>query len=439
MSHVSMLLPDAYDPEVGVKHKLRSLLIGAILLLAMVLVGGMLVPIGGAVIAGGQIGVESRVKRVAHPTGGVIAEILVRNGQRVRQGQVLMRFDDQVSEADAEFSSLSVDQMLAQSARLQAEWLGLARIVFPSNLSTKNPEAAKAMADQQRLFRIRQSEHSGIKAQIAARIVQYEQQIAAQRARIRSLQKQSALIDPERQGVRELWDQDLVTISRLNQLERAAAEVDGNINAMQAEIAQVEARITEARQQIIQLDETYRSEAGAQLAQLNTALNQQQIRSVSAGDAQSRSLVRAPYDGVVDKLAFNNVGGVVRPAETLMEIVPDGDAMIVEAVIISQDIDRVREGQAARIRFTAFSNTTTPEISGKVITVAADLTFDPVSNTSYYPARIAINQAELKRYPLLMLKPGMPAEVFIETGYRSMISYLTKPLRDQFSRAFRDE
>ena len=429
----------AYDPEADVERKLRSVSIAFAVLLAIFVIAGMLVPIGGAVISSGQVGVESHVKRIAHPNGGVIAEILVRNGQHVRKGQVLMRFDDKVTGADAQFSSLSVDQMLAQRARLEAERLGAAAIHFPAQLSRDNAIAAKAMADEQKLFRIRQSEQAGLAAQLDARIAQYDQQIVAQRSQIRSLEKQSVLIEPERKGVRELWDQDLVTISRLNQLERTAADIEGNIGAMHAEIAQAQARITEARQQIIQLAETRRSDAGTQLAQLNATLNQQQVRSVSAGDAQDRSLVRAPYDGVVDKLAFNTIGGVVRPAEVIMEIVPDSDTLLVEAAVAPMDIDRVRNGQTARIRFTAFSNTATPEIIGKVVFVAADSTNDPEARTSFYPARIAIDQADLKRNPELALKPGMPAEVFIETGDRMMISYLTKPLRDQFARAFRDD
>lgn len=428
-----------YDPEADVERKLRSVFIAIAALLAIFLLAGLLVPIGGAVISGGQVGVESHVKRIAHPNGGVIAEILVRNGQHVRKGQVLMRFDDRVTGADAQFTSLSVDQMLAQRARLEAERLGSSSIAFPAELRRADPSAAKAMADEEKLFRIRQSEQAGLAAQLNARIAQYNQQIVAQRSQIRSLEKQSVLIEPERKGVRELWEQDLVTISRLNQLERTAADIEGNIGAMQAEIAQAQARITEARQQIIQLGETRRSEAGTQLAQLNAVLNQQQVRSVSAGDAQDRSLVRAPYDGVVDKLAFNTIGGVVRPAEVIMEIVPDSDSLIIEAAVAPIDIDRVRDGQTARIRFTAFSNTATPEITGKVMFVAADRTTDAESKASFYPARIAISEAELRRYPELALKPGMPAEVFIETGDRSMISYVTKPLRDQFARAFRDD
>lgn len=427
-----------YDPAEHVENKLKAVLIAMAVLIAAVVIGGMLIPIGGAVIASGQIGVESHIKKIAHPAGGIVAEILVQNGQHVRKGEILMRFDDKVTGADAEFSSLSVDQMMAQRARLEAERLGASSISFPPELMRDDPGARKAIADELKLFAIRRSEQSGMAAQLMARVRQYQQQIGAYEAQIRALEQQTALIEPERKGVKDLWDKDLVTISRLNQLERTAVDMQGSIGALRANIAQTQARITEAREQIIQLGETRRSNAGSELTQLNGQLNQQQVHSISAVDARDRTIVRAPYDGVVDKLAFNTIGGVVRPAEVIMEIVPDTDQLTVEAAVLPADIDQVHKGQTAHIRFTAFNNTATPEISGKLVMVAADRTTDAEGKVSYFPARIEIDQAALAKYPELALKPGMPAEVFIETGNRSMISYITKPLRDQFARAFRD-
>lgn len=398
-----------------------------------------LVPIGGAVVGGGQVGVESRIKRIAHPSGGIVAEIYVHNGDRVRAGQPLMRLDDTVSGAQSSLSALSVDQMLAQRARLEAERLGTGRIAFPAQLnSSTNPGARQAMADETRLFQIRRAEQAGLRAQLGARVVQYRRQIDGYNAQIRALQQQSALIEPERQGVKELWDKDLVTISRKNELERTAVDLQGSIGALQANIAQTMARITEANEQLIQLGETRRAEAGTQLGTINAALNEQQVRSVAAGDTQERSVIRAPYDGVIDKLAYAAVGEVVRPAETIMEIVPDRDRLLVEAAIPPSDIDQVRTGQPARLRFTAFNSTASPEIAGKVIFVAAERTTDPESRASFYAVRIAIEAESLARWPELKLKPGMPAEAMIETGSRSMLSYITKPLRDQFARAFRD-
>lgn len=427
-----------YDPDRRMRAKLRFALIAVAVLVFGFGAAAAFVPIGGAVVGSGSVGVESRVKRIAHPTGGIIAEIHVKNGDHVDKGDILMRLDTTVSGADAELSGLSVDQLLAQRARLEAERLGTAGMGVPAELTRGDAGAAKALADERKLFAIRRSEQEGLRSQLAARIAQHNQQIAGYRAQIDALDKQTALIEPERKGVRDLWEKDLVTISRLNQLERTQVDLQGNVASLQAQIAQTQARITEAREQLIQLGETRRSEAGTQLAAVNAQLNQQQVRSVTAGDAYGRSVIRAPYSGRVDKLAFATIGDVVKPAETIMEIVPDGDRMVVETAVSPADIDQLRSGQQARIRFTAFSATSTPEIAGRVAVVAPERTTEPETGRTYYQVRVEIDERALAREPSLKLVPGMPAEVFIETGERSMLSYLTKPLRDQFARSFND-
>jgi HlyD family type I secretion membrane fusion protein len=317
--------------------------------------------------------------------------------------------------------------------------MGATSINWPVELRKRTDAGARAsIADEQKLFNIRRSENGGLRAQLAARVSQYHRQIQGYEAQILALRKQSALIEPERKGVKELWDKDLVTISRLNQLERSSVDLQGNIAALQAQIAETQARITETQQQLIQVSETRRSDAGTQLATVNGTLNQEQIRNVAASDQYGRSVIRAPYSGTVDKLQFTVIGDVVKPADTMLEIVPDNDRLIVEAAVSPADIDQVVSGQSARIRFSAFNSTATPEIRGKVVLVAPERTNDPETRQSYYAVRIAVNQADLTRNPELKLRPGMPAETFIETGSRSMISYMTKPLRDQFARAFRD-
>lgn len=430
---------EPYDPGEHMQRRMR----GAFIAMGVLVIGfgaaGALIPIGGAVVGSGQIGVESRIKRVAHPTGGIVSEIHIENGEHVTRGQILMRLDDRVSGTNAQLSTLSVVQLMAQRARLEAERLGTNSLSFPVELQTsRDPGARKAIADETNLFAIRRSEASGMAAQLSARASQYQKQIDGYEAQIRALEQQQALIKPEREGVRELWEKDLVTINRLNQLERTAVDMTGNIAALRANIAQTQARITEAREQMIQMRETRRSEAGAQLTQINGALNEQQVRSVSAEDQQDRSLIRAPYSGYIDKLAFATIGDVVKPAETIMEIVPDSDRLIVESAISPTDVDQVRKGQRARIRFSAFNASSTPEYTGRVILVAPERTTNPQTNASFYAVRIAIDEKEMAQKGSLPLKPGMPAETYIETGSRSMLSYITKPLRDQFARAFRD-
>ncbi len=435
------LLP-VFGEEGGDKAKapwlLKRLLltVGGLLLVLFVLAA--VIPMGGAVIGGGSVGVESRVKRIAHPTGGVIKAIYVRNGEHVTQGQLLMRLDDRVTGADATYSNLTVEQLLAQRARLEAERLGSGQIVFPAELThSANPSAQKAMADEARLFSIRQTEEAGLRAQLAARVNQYNEEIVGFQSQIAALKQQRKLIEPERQGVKDLWDKQLVTINRLNQLERTAVDLEGNVGSLEAQIAQARAKITEAEEQSIQLSQTRRVQAGTDLAQVNTALNQQQLRSVSAADQQDRSEIHAPYTGVIEKIAFSAIGDVVRPAEPIMEIVPDRDVMVVEAMISPSDIDQVTKGQTARVRFTSFNRPTTPEIIGKVTYIATDRSENPDSKQAFYMARVEVDQASVKKEGL-ELRSGMPAEVYIETGERSLLSYVTKPLMDQFMRSFRD-
>jgi HlyD family secretion protein len=429
---------DKDEPPTGSSPLLRRMLLAIGGLFAILLVLSIVVPIGGAVIGSGQVGVQSRVKRISHPTGGVIASIAVANGEHVEEGQLLMRLDDRVTGADATYSSLTVEQLLAQRARLEAERLGSGSIAFPPELLGANSDSArKAMRDEEQLFRMRSGEVAQLQAQLGARMAQYQQEIRGIEAQIASLRQQRALIEPERQGVKELWDKQLVTINRMNQLERAAVELDGSVASLTAQIAQVRARITEAQEQSIQVGQQRRVDAGGELAQVNTVLNQQRLRSVAANDQQDRSEIRAPYSGTVEKIAFSAIGDVVKPAEPIMEIVPDRDVMVVEAAIGPGDIDQVAVGQPARVRFTSFNRAATPEIAGKVLYVATDRTENPEVRASYYMVRISIDQATVKREGL-DLRSGMPAEVYIETASRSLLSYFLKPLLDQFARAFRD-
>lgn len=430
---------DPRSPEDRLQYRIREAYLVLAALVVLVVIGFVLVPIGGAVVASGQVGVESRVKRIAHPSGGIVSELLVHNGDVVREGQVLLRLDNVVSGATNELSGLTVVQMQAQRARLDAERMGFGAIRFPADLlASKDPAARQAMQDEARLFVTRNAQTGQLVAQLRARVVQYGKQIVGYQAQIDALRKQQDLIAPEREGVRELWDKGLVTINRMNQLERTSADMEGSIANLQAQIATVQARIAETQEQIISQGATRKADAGSQFATVNNTINDQQMKSVSAAEAEKRSVIRAPYAGVVDKLQLTTAGDVVKPGDTIMEIVPDGDKLIIEAIVQPNDIDQLKVGQPTRIRFTAFNSTATPEIHGKLIFVAAERTSNPDTKQSYFEVRIAIDAQDLKKNPGMILKPGMPAEVYIETGSRSMLSYLLKPLRDQFARAFRD-
>jgi HlyD family secretion protein len=293
------------------------------------------------------------------------------------------------------------------------------------------------MAEETRLFRLKQQARQGLHAQLQDRIRQMDQQIGGYQSQISANSQQSALIKPELEGVRGLWEKKLVTINRLNQLERTAVELDGSSAALSANIAQTRSRVSEIRQQAIQLDQEARSQAGTELSEVITALNDQQVRKVSTGDTFDRSVIRAPHDGIVDKLAFSTIGGVVPAAETIMEIVPDSDDLIVQARINPADVDQLRLGQPAVLRFSAFNVQTTPEINGRLTHVSAEVAVDERQGYEYYSVKLEVPEEEKRRLGPLKLVPGMPVEAFVQTGERSFLSFITKPLRDQFNRSFR--
>jgi HlyD family type I secretion membrane fusion protein len=428
------------DPQEGLKRAFRMglMVIGALVALLVALAA--LTGTRGAVIGSGEVTVESRVKKVAHPNGGVIAEVFVHEGQVVKQGDPLLRLDNTVSSASASAYGSTNEQLLASVARLTAERDDSPVIHFPPEL-TQNPTPAKltAMAEAQRLFNLRRTARNNQLSQINERVRQTEQQISSLIAQKKASRQQIALIEPELEGLRSLRAQNLVTINRINQTERTAVDLQGSVASFEAQIAQSRAKIAEIRQSGFQLLQDARSQAGIELATAQAQLNDQKVRSVSATDQLNRSLLRAPYDGTVEKMTYSTIGGVVPPMETIMEIVPSHDDLTVEARVSPYDIDQLSVGQAASLRFSAFNNRTTPEINGKVRIISSERFTDDHTGAPYYKVKVEVSPAEMKRLGELKLVPGMPVEVFMQTGERSLLSYLMKPLRDQFSRAFREE
>lgn len=427
------------DPKAGIERNFRlALIVIAGFLLGMVALAA-LTGTHGAVIGAGEVTVESRVKKIAHPQGGIISAVEVSEGDRVRKGQVLMRLDDTVSGASATAAGDTAEQLMANAAMLEAERNGAAGISFPPGL-TVNPTPAKlaAMAQARNLLALRRQTRAQQLSQINERIRQSEEQIRAYEAQKRASEQQSALVQPELEGLRSLRERELVTINRLNQIERTAVDLQGTAASFAAQIAQARARIAELRQSAAQLVQDVRSNAGAELLDIQSRLNEQTVRSVAAQDTFDRSLVRAPYDGIIEKLAYTTVGGVVPPMETILEIVPTEDRLTIMAKISPYDIDQLSIDQPARLMFSAFNNRTTPELNGKVARISADRFTDERSGASFYKVAIEVDDKERARLGDLKLVPGMPVEVFIQTGERSLLSYITKPLRDQFNRAFRE-
>ncbi len=397
--------------------------------------------IAGAVIAPGALVVDSNLRKVQHPTGGVIGEIFVRDGDRVRAGDILVRLDATITKSNLAIVSKGLDELLARKTRLEAERDERDGVSFPQELTARaaDVEAAHIMAGEQKLFELRRAARAGQKAQLRQRIAQHLQEVDGLSAQAAAKAQEIVLIRRELAGARELWDKDLYPITKLTQLEREATRIEGERAQLVATAAQVRGRISEAELQIVQLDRDLASEVARELREAEAKIAELQEREVTARDQLKRIDIRAPIGGVVHQSTAHTVGGVITASgDPIMLIVPESDELIVEAKVGPQDIDQLYVGQPATLRLLAFNQRTTPEIDGAVKRISADAMHDQRTGAAYYTIRIALASGELARLGDVKLVPGMPVEAFVRTSDRRVISYLMKPLTDQFARAFRE-
>jgi HlyD family secretion protein len=422
----------------------RHLMVGVIASLAMVGGAGAwaaVTNLAGAVVAPGHFVVDSYVKKVQHPKGGVVGEILVREGDKVRAGDVLMRLDATQTRANLAIVTKRLNELAARLARLEAERDDRDAIIFPDWLLANDGDAevAAAIHSESRLFQSRREAREGQKAQLNQRIEQFEHEIAGLKAQEVAYAEGIEVLNTEISALNRLREQGIVSDQRLNGLKTQAATFGGERGEKIAFQAQSAGRITETRLQILQIDQDLRTEVGRELREVQAQIGEYVERRVAAEDELKRIDIVAPQSGIVHQLAVHTLGGVISPADPIMLIVPEGDDLALEVQIAPKDVDQIQIGHAALLRMTAFNLRTTPELNGFVSRIAADLTTDERSGQSYYLVRVAIPQAEKEKLKNLTLVPGMPAEVMIKTGERTALSYLVKPLSDQVFRAFREE
>jgi membrane fusion protein, type I secretion system len=396
--------------------------------------------ISGALIAPGSIVVESSVKKVQHPTGGVVGEVRAHDGDLVKAGDVVVRLDDTVTKANLAIVTKNLDGMLARAARLQAEQQGLDKIVFPAALLDRanDPDVKDVMASEAKLFEVRTTGRVGQKQQLRERITQLKEEIAGLEAQAKAKDQEIALVDKELVGVRTLYDQHLVQLTRLTTLERDSARLVGERAQYVASMAQAKGKITETELQIIQVDKDMVSDVSKDLREANDKIGEYVERKVTAEDQLRRVDIRAPQDGMVEQSTVHTVGGVITAGDAIMLIVPQADDLQVEAKVNPQDIDKLQIGEKTLLRLSAFNQRTTPELNGAVIRVSPDVTTDQRTGQSYYTIRVSMPPAEVARLGEVKLIPGMPVEAFVQTGNRTMLAYLIKPLHDQLMRAFRE-
>jgi HlyD family secretion protein len=419
----------------------RHLLVGAAA--ALVLVGGVggwatTTQLSGAVIAPGQLVVDSNVKKVQHPTGGVVGELRVKDGDRVKEGDIVVRLDETQARTNLAIVTSALDELAARQARGEAERDGAEQVSFPPDLLARLDDSVvqRVVTGEQKLFEIRRGAREGQKAQLREQIAQLRQQIQGNTEQEAAKAKEIDWIRQELNGIRDLWSKNLTPFNRLTALERDGARLEGERGALIASAAQARGRIAETELKILQIDEDLRTDVGKELAEIRGKKSELVEKRVAAEDQLKRIDLVAPQAGKVFQQSVHTIGGVIQAGEAVMLIVPDGDSLIVEAKIPPQEIDQVHMGQRAVLRFTAFNQRTTPELNGEVARIGADVSQDEKKNESYYAVRLRVSDGELVRLGGLKPVAGMPVESFIQTTPRTVLSYLVKPMHDQIAKAF---
>jgi HlyD family secretion protein len=426
----------AFESEL--KTGLRVLIIGVGIL------GGWatFVPLSGAVIVPGALVVESEVKKIQHPAGGVVAQIPVRDGMNVRAGDLLLQLDETQLRANAQVLAQQLNQVRVRLARLMAERDGLDQPQMPHEMASRpdDQDLGRLWASEVSLFKSRAAARRSAKQLLHSRVEQLGEQISGLDAQIKAKAAQHQLISGELEGVDSLYQKGLVPLTRKTSLQREAARLDGERGQVAAAIAEAKSKISEAELQDIRTDHDFRTEVMKDLREAQDKEAELIEKTTAAQDLLKRVDLRAPTNGIVHQLSVHTIGGVITPGEVVMEIVPESDELQIEAKLPSQEIDHVHSGQRAYIRFSAFNQRTTPQLDGVVSYVSADLNRDRQKNSNAAPSytvRVTLPSGERRRLGGLQLVSGMPVEVFLQTGSRTMMSYLLKPITDQLLRTFK--
>jgi HlyD family secretion protein len=332
--------------------------------------------------------------------------------------------------------------MRSRLARLKAERDNAPAVRFPDDLAAAavaGLEAQQILTGEAALFEARRMMRHGQRSQLRERIDQLRLERQGLEAQGQSLTQQLAVARSELRDMETLLAKNLVQRPRVTALQREVIRIEGNIGDANARLAQTAGRVAEAELQLLQVDRDAMSEITRDIRETEAKLVELSERRVTAEDQLRRVEIRSPQDGTVHQLAVHTIGGVVAPGEVMMQIVPLTDVLVVEARIAPTDIDQIVPDQAAFLRMSAFSARTTPELTGTLSRISAELTKDQQTGVSYYTATIRIPQAEIDKLKGLRLIPGMPVEVHLATNPRTVASFLTKPLTDQFSRAMREK
>lgn len=399
----------------------------------------LFVPLDGAVAAVGTVVVDGNVKKVQHQAGGIVGALLVKEGSRVKEGDIVARLDDTQTRANLGVVANEMIAVRARIARLTAERDGLDAIQFPAQFfpsDTTDPLVRGAIESERSFFLARRTAILGTQSQLKERIGQLEKEIEGTEQQLRAARDQIAIAKSEHEALMPLREKGLVQKPRITSLEREISRFDGAIGDAVARIAQSKGKIAETEVQIAQVQRDRLSDVNKDLREAEAKLNELTERKMAAEDQLKRVEIRAPAAGVVHELAIHTVGGVVQAGEPLMIIVPDPDDLVVEARIQPKDIDQVHENQPSRLRFTSFNQRTTPELQGKVVRRSANTSIDKLNGQPFYTVAVKPDPDQLVRLNGAHLLPGMIAEAYITTDSRTAMSFLLKPLIDNWQRVF---
>lgn len=393
----------------------------------------------GAVIAPGSVVVDKHAKRLQHRDGGIVAKIHVENGDYVEAGQVLIEIDETQIRAELGVLQAELTELTARTARLSAVIEGESELEFPAGFAESGPLAADAAAAEQRLFDDAIHHMDRQREQLELQISQLQEEISGLEAQREAKESQRDIIHKELSEVESLFEKQLTSVTRVYALQRESERLNGEHGSLVAQIARSKGKVSEIRLQILAIDQTSRLEAQREMRTGQARMAELREREIAAQDRLTRCRMLAPQAGMVHELTVNTIGGVITEAETVLSIVPSDEDLTIEARVAPVDVDQVFIGREARLRFSAFNQRTTPEVRAKVKHVSADVSIDQNTSQSYYLAKLQLDDEALAELQGLELMPGMPVEVFIETGSRTALSYIVKPVTDQFERAFRGD
>ncbi|MBG1233593.1 HlyD family type I secretion periplasmic adaptor subunit [Aestuariivirga litoralis] len=401
--------------------------------------------LNGAVVAQATIQAETYSKRIQHREGGNVLKILVKDGDSVTAGQELVLLDPAAIQSQVGIFSARLDELTVKRSALEAQRDGLASLTLPPAYQARahEPALAAIISGQQRLLQSTLDSARDRQAQLNAQTDQINEQIKGHEAQMAADQTQLSLITSESDSLKPLQEKGLIPATRVLALERESARIAGEIGQLQASKASSLEKISEIKTQSLQIGEELRNQALNELRDTESKLSDAQGQLAASQSELDHTTIRAPIAGTVFQLTVHTDGGVITPGETLMMILPKDDALVLQAAVSPNDISHIHLGQQAELVFPAFDSRATPRIEAEVTNVAADTTRPDVSRGDaqaqpFYAVRLVISASERLKLGTNQLKPGMMAEAFIQTEARSPMSYLLKPLLQQWNHAMRE-